>query len=329
MTVGEVLRPRPAPWRQRLETPGLGTIDSFVGPYTTHLRSRRMSPATVSRYVLAARQLSAVVDAAAMSTDVALITRADIEKFIVASLEGGASPTTVNGRYVALVQFFKFVALEVKPEPFTSPMADMTPPAFEAPMIEVAPLEVIRAMLAECEGGRDRKTFEQIRDAALVRLFANTGARNAEITGLVLDDLLDGDKVRLWGKSRGKGPVERHVPYDDRTAGALRRYLRARAEHPAAGCDALWLGLRGPMTTSGVRQMIWKRSEKAGQRIHPHQFRHAFAHAWKKDARRKDGDLKYLAGWRTDTMLHRYGASAGAERAQEAYRELGSPMEDL
>lgn len=326
--MGEVLRPRPTSWRQRLESPGLGTIESFISPYVTHLSARRLSPATVSRYVLAVRQLSAVVNAGG-NIDVASITRADVEKFIVASLESGASPTTVNGRYVALVQFFKFVALEVKPEPFTSPMADMAPPAFEAPMIEVAPVAVIKGMLEACEGGRERKTFEQIRDAAIIRCFANTGARNAEITNLGVGDLLDGDKVRLWGKSRGKGPVERHVPYDDRTAQALRRYLRARAEHPMAASDRLWLGLKGPMTTSGVRQMIWRRSEQAGQRIHPHQFRHAFAHAWKKDSRRKDGDLKYLAGWRTDTMLQRYGASLGAERAQEAYRELGSPLEGL
>lgn len=327
--MGEVLRPRPASWRQRVEEAERGTVSSYLESFHTHLKALNRSPATIDRYLLAVRQLDRFLQAEGLTTDVGLLTQGDIEKFIAHGLETAAA-TTVNGRYNSLVQFFKFVAMTVRPEPYTSPMAEMRPPAFESPMIHVIPLPIIAAMLEGCESGRERKTFEQIRDAALIRLFFNTGARNAEITNLTVDDLLDSGKVRLWGKSKGGGKVERHHPIDERTGQALRRYLRARVHHPdAGGTDRLWLGLRGPMTTSGVRQMIWKRSERAGLRVHPHQFRHTYAHHWKKDSRRKDEDLKYLAGWRNDTMLQRYGASAGAERAQDAYRELGSPMGDL
>jgi integrase len=293
------------------------------------MTARNMARATIDRYLLAAHQLDVYLASVEITTDVGQLTRGDIEKFLAWGLEKGDEPTTVNGRYNALVQFFNFVAIEVQPEPYVSPMTGMKPPAFEPPKVAIIPDRILAGMLAGVEGGRERKTFEQIRDAAIIRLFMDTGARNDELTRLELGDLLDGDMVRLWGKSKGGGKVERHVPYSDRTGQALRRYLRAREHHPMAGSDRIWLGLRGPMTTSGVRQMIWKRSEKAGMRVHPHQFRHTFAHRWKKDPRRKDGDLKYLAGWRTDTMLHRYGKSADAERAQEAYRELGSPMEDL
>ena len=36
----------------------------------------------------------------------------------------------------------------------------------------------------------------------------------------------------------------------------------------------------------------------------------------------QESDLLRLAGWRSRTMLGRYGASAADERAREAYRRL-------
>jgi hypothetical protein len=41
----------------------------------------------------------------------------------------------------------------------------------------------------------------------------------------------------------------------------------------------LWIGKKGAMTPSGIRQMVWRRSQEAGiGRIHPHQLRHTFAY---------------------------------------------------
>ena len=61
--------------------------------------------------------------------------------------------------------------------------------------------------------------------------------------------------------------------------------------------------------------------EDRGMPLHPHLFRHGYAHTWLAQGGQEQ-DLMMLAGWRSRTMLVQYGASAPAERAREAYRRL-------
>ena len=74
----------------------------------------------------------------------------------------------------------------------------------------------------------------------------------------------------------------RLVPLAMGTAQAVVMYLRVRRSHRKAKSPALWLGTRGPMTGSGVYQMLQRRADQAGYDpdVHPHQFRHTFAHDW-------------------------------------------------
>ena len=128
----------------------------------------------------------------------------------------------------------------------------------------------------------------------------------------------------------GKGRRGRSVDYGIKTRKALRNYEKARSLHPLANLDWLWLGSRGKqLTQSGIAQMLRRRCRAAGiSELHPHMFRHSFAHSWLASGR-EEGDLMRLAGWSSRDMLQRHGASAAVEPAHDPYRRGGSPVDRL
>ncbi len=139
-------------------------------------------------------------------------------------------------------------------------MARMKPPAVPEQPVPVLSTEQLRALLKASEG----KGFTERRDTAILRLFIDTGMRLGELTGLSLPDLdLDVDNVALV---TGKGRRMRACPFGARTAQALDRYLRVRVRHPRSAEAALWLGARGkgPMSSSGLAQVLKRRSRDAG-----------------------------------------------------------------
>jgi integrase/recombinase XerC len=114
---------------------------------------------------------------------------------------------------------------------------------------------------------------------------ADTGARRAELADLQLAHVdLDLDVLLVLGKGRR----ERAVPFGHKAGEALERYLRVRARHKHADLPWLWIGLRGRLTAYGVVMMLRRRRRQAGlPGLHPHQFRHTFAHSgWPRTAAR-------------------------------------------
>jgi integrase len=78
---------------------------------------------------------------------------------------------------------------------------------------------------------------------------------------------------------------------------------------------------RGPMTASGLYQVIARRGRQCGVAVFPHRFRHHFSHAW-LDRGGAEGDLMELNGWTSPQMLRRYGASARSARARRSYDRI-------
>ena len=152
---------------------------------------------------------------------------------------------------------------------------DLRPPKLPMRLPKAIPVEDVEALIAAAAG----EEVVDLRDAALLELLYATGARVSEAVSLNVDDLVDEEVVRLFGK----GGKQRVVPLGSYARRAVDAYLvRARPLLSARGSatPALFLGVRGKRMS---RQAAWEAIRGAAERagiaasVSPHTLRHSFA----------------------------------------------------
>ena len=280
--------------------------------FLRHLRAEGRSPNTLRLYGQAITFFVRWLEAQGREATLEELNQDAITEWL-ALLGETHEPGTVKIRYRGLFRFCSWLLAEE--ELASNPMATLSPPTLEMKPVPVITDDELTALLKACNG----KEFVDRRDEALIRLLLDCGVRVSEGCSLRVDDLdLDQGSALV----KGKGNKVRAIYFSARTTRALDRYVRMRRHHRWAHLDALFLTQRGALSPDGARDRVRYRGELAGiEDLHPHRFRHTFAHDFLMSGG-QERDLKRLAGWSSDLMLERYGASAADARAKAAAQRL-------
>jgi site-specific recombinase XerD len=280
--------------------------------FLRHLRAEGRSPATLRLYGQAVTFFSRWLESGGREATLDELSRPAIREWL-AVLSDTHEPGTVKVRYRGLFRFCTWLVDE--DELAENPMKTLAQPTLKMKPVPVISDDELNALLKACAG----KEFNDRRDEALIRLLLDCGVRVSEACGLRLDQL---DLDQNMAIVNGKGSKVRPVYFGARTARALDRYVRARSHHRWAHLDALFLTQRGALSPDGARDRVKIRGTAAGiDALYPHRFRHTFAHDFLMSGG-QERDLKRLAGWSSDVMLERYGASAADARAKAAAQRL-------
>ena len=238
--------------------------------------------------------------------------------------ERGNSPRTRNLRLTAIRSFMRHASLRA---PAALPVAErvlaISSKRFDRPVLDFLSREEVEALLA----APDQAGWTGQRDAVLLGVLYNTGARVSELVGLRVGDLLLERACAL--RLHGKGRKERVVPLWRRTARQLRSWLPRIDQRP----DAPVLPNRAgrPLTRSGVEQRLRVAITTASagcpslaqRRISPHTLRHTTAmHLLQSGV-----DITVIALWlgHEDTATTHLYLQADLQMKEAALRRLAEP----
>ncbi len=209
-------------------------------------------------------------------------------KFVVEFQKKGYAPTTTGRKISSLRMFFRFLEREgiVEVNPFVglrSPKKKQGLPDFlsiaEVEQLLSVPQKLWRQLPATKRS--EVAEYAMMRDTAILEVLYSTGARVAEVAGLLRCnvDLLSGVII-----VRGKGKKERMCPLGNPACKALRSMFEKG--------DMIWgdaannrvvpvfLNKSGEaITTRSIERMMKKYLPDAGLGVHitPHTLRHSFA----------------------------------------------------
>jgi integrase len=149
-----------------------------------------------------------------------------------------------------------------------------------------------------------------VRDAAIVAVLLYAGARVEECARVDLDDVAITARtgtIRL----HGKGDEVRDVPLPAIARDRITAWIRERGTQPGP----LWTGQRGPLTISGLTQVVLAVGDDAGlPGLRPHRLRHTYATRLRQGGA-DPAQVQALLGHGSLESTARYFRAGAAEQA--------------
>ena len=234
---------------------------------------RRYSPNTVEAYQTDLVQFESFLKTY-FHTDTVnwkLINKRILRAYLGMMAAQGIKRVSVARKLAALRSCFAFMTRTGMLE--LNPALTLKTPKYEQRLPEFLSLEHMDQIMEM----PDTKSFDGIRDRALLELFYASGIRRAELIDLSLKHLLlDENLIRV----KGKGEKERIVPIGSHAKACLTAYLQERKQVAGPETERLFVLKSGkPMYPMAIHRIIGKYLEKFTdiKKKSPHILRHTFA----------------------------------------------------
>jgi integrase len=223
---------------------------------------------------------------------------------------GNAANATINRR-LAIVSSFYHYALQQGLLRGENPIRHVKREPVQAyASARAIQRELLQTRLAEI----DRTTLAGMRDYALILLGLHTGRRAAELAGLRLGHIADGELdekkrptiIITWPHVKGGGEMESRLPRRHPAVEALYAWIH-ETDYITQPDDPIWFsladnGTRGmPLSTRALSDICKKRLGES----QVHKLRHTFAWTM-EDAGAKVSDIQRLLGHKNISTTSRY-----------------------
>ena len=273
-------------------------LDPLVAGYLNMLTNeRRASTHTLRAYERELHDFAAfLATRCGKEQSIASIEHTDIRAYLGTLYDRGLSKASAARALAAIRGWFKWLARTGRLEQNVAAL--VATPRLPKHLPRVPSIEQMNLVV---DSVTEDAASWPARDKVIFELLYGCGIRNAELTGLNLNDIQWANEVILV---RGKGQKQRLVPLGDAAAQALRAYLAERSARLAATGNAkasrtpallLNLRLRGlgraaldlngksgigqaRLTTRSVGRIVKRIAIRRGLSadVHPHTLRHAF-----------------------------------------------------
>ena len=268
----------------------IAPLDALVGDYLQVLANERGSSAhTLRAYQRELHGFAGwVSDSYGPAQSVDKIEHTHIRAYLSTLYDRGLSKASAARALAAIRSWFKWLARAGYIEQNAASL--VSTPKLPKHLPRVPSIEEMNRVVDTV--GDDAASWPA-RDKAILEMLYGCGIRNAELTGLNVEDIHWANEAILV---HGKGQKQRYVPLGDAAAMALRAYLAERSALMAAAgsgkgvsTPALFvnLQLRGlgkvgggeaRLTTRSVGRIVKRIAILRGlsSDVHPHTLRHAF-----------------------------------------------------
>jgi len=261
-------------WEHTVKQPRT-TVERATDDFLRHLRERNASVHTIKAYTGDLDNFSVYMGSRGWKT----IDHIAIRGFLSHLYDKGLSKPSVARALAAVRSLYRWLAQEGVVE--QNPAKLVSTPRLPKKLPRVPTIEEMNSML---DGKMPEVASFPERDRLMFELLYGCGLRNSELVGINVDDISLSNEAILI---RGKGKIERYVPFGGSALAALAVYLPWRQQLlaalkktiPGKGMPALLVNQRGGrLTTRSVGRIVKRIAVAKGlsPEVHPHTLRHAF-----------------------------------------------------